>query len=155
MDDVDRFEESKNRALFLRFISRLRNSAKRVADQLGHREREAVYQRALAAEFEALGYTSECEYPVSVVYQTSDGRQITLAHERADIAVRLPSGLIIVEVKRGAQLPALVKEGLEQSRRYASHLSRAGQNVAGVCSIAFNKHKGHPQQSQLQEMWQL
>lgn len=156
-----RSQEMRQRALFLRFASRLRAAAARVYQQLGHREREAVYQRALAAELESMKYTCVCEHPVPVVYAASDGRLTTVAHERADIAVTQPdefgkAGLIVLEIKRGAgpSVAGLVKEGLEQGRRYGVHLKREGRTVIGVGSVAFNK-SGHKFSSPavLSEWW--
>ena len=134
-----KLQQQRARALFLRFASRFRAACARVYQQLGHREREAVYQRALAAEFEALGYTCVCEHPVPVTYVASDGRQRTLAHERAGIAVWSAESVIVVEVKRGSGVASLNKEGLQQARRYGAHLERSGTKVGGVCAATFDK----------------
>lgn len=142
------FQRARNRAIFRRFVSHLRSACETAAAQLGHREREAVYQRAVGAELSSR-YTCELEYPVPVRFTTSEGRLVTLAHERADIvASPLPGPpqpgsdspqVIVVEVKRGfAGNRPLLKDGMEQARRYASHISRTS-SVGGVCAVIFDK----------------
>ena len=145
---VQQFATARNRALFLRFISHLKAACASAAAQLGHREREAVYQRAVAAELDAQ-YTCELEYPVPVRFVTSDNRLVTLAHERADIVVtpRHASGdgpVVVVEVKRGApNNRTVMPEALDQARRYATHIRRT-LPVMGVCAILFDKTGRRP-----------
>lgn len=139
------FQAARRRAVFLRFLSHLRAACGAAALQLGHREREAVYQRAAGAELSSR-YTVELEYPVPVRFLTSDSRVVTLAHERADIvasapegSVGQPFGVIVVEVKKGlAGNRTLLRDAMEQARRYASHISRTSE-VAGVCAVIFDK----------------
>ena len=151
------FASSKCRALFLRFISHLKAACAATAKQLGHREREAVYQRAMAEEL-GIRYTCELEYPVPVRFLTSDNRLVTLAHERADIVVTprpfLGEGgpVVVVEVKRG--LPSsrsILPEALDQARRYATHIRRT-LPVAGVCAVLFDKTGRMPPRV-LSELW--
>ena len=132
----------RERAMFLRFCSRLRKASDAVYRQLGHREREATYQRALAAELSA-HYTCELEYPVPVRYVTADGRVVTLAHERADIVVsdqEVSSSVWIVEVKRSTfnTTCTVLRDALDQARRYAGHIGRTTP-VGGVCAVLFDK----------------
>lgn len=134
----------RERAMFLRFCSRLRDASDAVFHQLGHREREATYQRALSAELSA-HYTCELEYPVPVRYVTADGRVVTLGHERADIVVSergAPSGesIWIVEVKRSTfnTTTTVLRDALDQARRYAGHVGRTTP-VGGVCAVLFDK----------------
>ena len=150
---------SKRRALFLRFARVLRHASRRVAGQLGHRQREAVYQRALAAELEACGYCCELEFQVPVRYVSSDGRVCTVAHERADILVSWDMMLLgddddaaaaapfrsvaVVEVKRGFATKSGVGEATEQARRYGENLMGWSQlhrlDVTGVAVVYFDK----------------
>ena len=140
---ANQFASSRNRALFLRFVSHLKAACALVSKQLGHREREAVYQRAIAAEL-GLQYTCELEYPVPVRFILSDGQLVTLAHERADIVVTARPGssdqlYVVVEVKRGApNNRTLMPEALDQARRYALHVQRT-LPVSGVCAVIFDK----------------
>jgi hypothetical protein len=151
------FAASRRRALFLRFVSHLKSACAAAAIQLGHREREAVYQRAMAEELN-VKYTCELEFPVPVRFVTSDNRLVTLAHERADIVVspRPFDGdgpVVIVEVKRG--LPAnrnVIPEALDQARRYATHIKRS-LPVTGVCAVLFDK-SGKTAPQIVSELWQ-
>ena len=138
------FKAARDRAVFLRFAADLRRAARKAAEQLGHREREAVYQRAIAAEL-SLKYTCELEYPVPVRFATSGGSVVTLAHERADIVVNPLRGsprVVVVEIKRGNQ-HTLLREGMEQAKRYATHIARTVQ-VAGTCTVVFDRAGKHP-----------
>ena len=122
------------------FVKLATNSLKRAAQnawvQLGHREREAVYQRALAADLESAGWIVELEAPVPVWYTTlgSPGhppKTVLLAHERADIVARRPGPhqlTVVIEVKRGGA----VSDVLDQGTRYALKLGTAVKAVAGV-----------------------
>jgi len=156
------FASSRSRALFLRFISHLKAACALAAKQLGHREREAVYQRAVAAELEAK-YTCELEYPVPVRYVTSDNRLVTLAHERADIVVTPQHALgtssvdgpvVVVEVKRGTtNNRTVMPEALDQARRYATHVRRT-LPVTGVCAVLFDKTGRKPPYI-VSELWDV
>lgn len=152
------FANARNRALFLRFISNLKAACASAATQLGHREREAVYQRAVAAELEAQ-YTCELEFPVPVRFVTSEGRTITLAHERADIVVTprhtaaLGGPVVVVEVKRGAPgNRTVMPEAMDQARRYATHIRRS-LAVSGVCAVLFDK-TGRTPPRVMSELWE-
>lgn len=146
---VYRAAASLRQARFRRFLSELKTGAARVFDQLGHREREAVYQRALAAELEARGWQCELERPVTVSYVASDGKVTVVAHERADIqavisnATKNPT-VAIVEVKRSSPSSAILTEGMNQARRYAAHLKTSGVDVGGVVAVVFSKSKDVP-----------
>lgn len=141
---MSNYVASRNRALYLRFVSQLKAAAARAAEHLGHREREAVYQRAIAEELRQ-HYTCELEFQVPVRFVTSDNRLVTLAHERADIvATPLPTHngdgpVVVVEVKRGlSSNRSIMPEALDQAQRYATHLSRF-MKVSGVCAVLFDK----------------
>ena len=137
---------SLRQARFRRFLSELRAGAARVFQQLGHREREAVYQRALAAELEARGWQCELERPVTVKYVASDGKVTVVAHERADIqtvisSTSTPPTVAIVEVKRSSPTAAVLTEGMNQARRYAEHLKSSGVDVGGTVAVVFSKSR--------------
>lgn len=94
----------------------LQRAADLVAAQLGADHREAVYQRALAAELRATGCVVAVEAPVVVSYVASDGFSCPVAAERADMVV---DGKAVVELKVGAA------DGAPQARRYARALGLA------------------------------
>lgn len=151
------FAGAQSRALFLRFVSHLRTASASAAKQLGHREREAVYQRAMAAEL-SVRYTCELEYPVPVRFMTSDNRLVTLAHERADIVVsphplaNKNGPVVVVEVKRGyLSNRTIMPEALDQARRYATHIQRT-LPVSGICAVLFDKSGRAPPRIE-SELW--
>lgn len=124
-------------AAFIRLATNgVDRGAQHAWEQLGHREREAVYQRAVAAELEAAGWIVELEAPVPVWYTTLQGtclpsKTVLLSHDRADIVARRPGphGLsLVVEVKRGGA----VADVLDQATRYALKLGNAVKAVAAV-----------------------
>lgn len=131
---------NKLMAAALRIISRGTQNA---WAQLGHRERENVYQRALAAELEAQGWCVELEAPVTVKYNTLPtethpaGRTVVLSHDRADIIARLCNQTVVVEVKKGG--PAKAAEARDQVFRYAKRLKDAGSPIAGAVVVLFPK----------------
>ena len=123
----------------------VRRGAQNAWAQLGHREREVVYQRALAAELEAAGWIVELEAPVPVWYTTLPApnqppRTVVLAHERADVVARRPgpTGLaVVVEVKRGG----VTADVVDQATRYAEKL---GRPVVAVAAVQFYKSAAKP-----------
>ena len=94
----------------------LREASEAVAAQLGPLQRELVYARALAAEMRARGHVVSVEHPVPVVYVASDGFEVPVGTERADMVV---DNKAVVEAKIGAALPAA---GSVQATRYCATL---------------------------------
>lgn len=143
-----RFESQKLAALFRRFASHLRAASVIAAQQLGHREREVVYQKAVAVELSRF-YTCELEHPVPIRYTSSFGQVSTLTHERADIVAKPqrgagPGPYVVVEIKRGAGGNAyLFEEASDQARRYAAHLQQ-DMPIHGVCVVLFDKTGKRP-----------
>ena len=66
-------------------------------------QKEAIYQKALAAELSAQ-LPTQTEAPCPVLYTTANGATVTLANDRLDILVTPPSRAwaAIIEIKRGA-----------------------------------------------------
>lgn len=127
------------RALATRLSKTILRNAEAAREQLGPLQRECVYQRALYEELQADNYTCSMEAPVPVVYTIERNgepqRNITLAHERADILVHEEGRLYVIEIKRGNAL----EEGFAQALRYSQNLQAAGHTVAAVFSVAFPK----------------
>ena len=97
----------------------LRIAATRVSSQLGSLHREAVYQRALAAELRANGYVVSVEHPVPITYTDSAGHVHPLATERADLVV---DNTAVIEIKVAENTSAAA---CDQARRYGAALSMA------------------------------
>ena len=85
----------------------------KVVAQLGPTHREAVYQRALAAELRARGHVVALEAPVPITYVATDGFPHPVGTERADLTIDLKH---VLELKVG---PA---DGAPQAARYAATL---------------------------------
>lgn len=85
----------------------------RVVGQLGSNHREAVYQRALAAELRSRGHVVALEVPVPINYVATDGFPHPVGTERADLVVDLK---YVIELKVGTA------NGEPQASRYAQTL---------------------------------
>ena len=135
------FQKNQMRAIVRLAETCSKRGANHAWKQLGHREREAVYQRALAAELEASGWSVELEAPVAVVYTTLRGtaggaqRTVVLSHDRADIVAGRSGFTVVIEVKKGGS----IDDAQEQATRYGLKLRSQGKLVAGVVVAKFPK----------------
>ena len=102
----------------------LAHASARVAAQLGPLQREAAYQRALAAELRAVGCVVSVEHPVVVMYTPIDGVAVPVDSLRADLVV---DGKAVVECKVALTVTADAKA---QARRYATTLGLTPYVVA-------------------------
>jgi GxxExxY protein len=98
----------------------------RVHAQLGPGHREAVYQRALVCELRQAGHWVQEEVPVAISYQLDSGQTVVLATERADVVV---DGTLVVELKAGSGVSALLQAATRQARRYKAYLPGATDAV--------------------------
>lgn len=109
----------------------IRASAERVIDQLGPRQREVVYAKALALELRHADHMSvQVEPPIPVVYTPTNGVGIIVGVERADLMIMAP-WLAIVECK----IAECVTDDHEaQARRYAQNC-----NMADCYAVCFGR----------------
>ena len=135
------FSENQRKAIVRLAETCSKRGADHAWQQLGHREREAVYQRALAAELEASGWAVELEAPIPVVYTTLPGvaggarRTVVLSHDRADIVARRSGFIVVIEIKKGGNLT----DARDQATRYGLKLREQGNRVAGIVVARFPK----------------
>lgn len=94
----------------------IREAASRVIDQLGPKQREVVYSKALAVELRhAANMSVEIEPPIPVVYTTANGVGVTVGVERADLMITAPHPAI-VECKIAEHV---TEDHMLQASRYA------------------------------------
>lgn len=134
-----RWQHKARAAKAKRFKRRVQKHARAVASSLGHTQREAVYQRALALELAADKYTVTTEHPIPVMYtvQRPDGptETHTLAQERADIVVTEAPIAYALEIKKADRITA---DAVAQVQRYQTNYKRAtGASFRCLGVVAF------------------
>ena len=109
----------------------IKASAERVIDQLGPRQREVVYAKALALELrEGANMSIQVEPPIPVVYTPTNGVGVIVGVERADLMVMSP-WLAIIECKIAE---CVTDDHAAQARRYAQNC-----NTADCYAVCFGR----------------
>ena len=106
-------------------------AAARVVNQLGPRQREVVYAKALAMELrDSHQMALQVEAPVPIIYTLASGPRVVVGAERVDILVIHPWPAVI-ECKIAE---VITPEHTAQTQRYAQNL-----NVADCYAVSFGR----------------
>ena len=106
-------------------------AAARVIGQLGPRQREVVYAKALAMELrDSYQMALQVEAPVPIVYTLASGPNVVVGAERVDILVIHPWAAVI-ECKIAE---IITPEHAAQTQRYARNL-----NVSDAYAVSFGR----------------
>jgi len=74
-------------------------AAKRVYTKLGAGHDEAVYREAMSVELQERGCVVKTEMPVTVKYETTEGKEVAVGSGRIDLYIKKEDEQAIVEIK--------------------------------------------------------
>ena len=130
--------EKMMEAALVRVNCVLEAACKNIVAQFTSNQREAVFQKALAAELHRT-FNVEQEAYCPVLYTALDGSELVMAAERIDILIRARSRqwAVIIEVKRGP----VYESAIQQARRYCENYRKTQViPLAGAFLVSFAKY---------------
>ncbi|MCD6455094.1 MAG: GxxExxY protein [Candidatus Aminicenantes bacterium] len=96
------------------------DAARRVYETLGAGHEEAIYRDAMSVELQDRGYTVKTEMPVSIKYETSQGKSITVGSAKVDVYIEKGETKAILELKASSPLiKEKSKKTKEEMKEYA------------------------------------
>jgi GxxExxY protein len=92
--------------------------AKRVYATVGPGHEETIYREAMNVELQEAGYIVKTEMPISIRYQTTNGKDVIIGSGKIDLYIEKDGGKAIIELK--AVTPLIkAKKSKEQVKEYA------------------------------------